>query len=239
MKYSRTVLRASEAAGDGDLARFIAESPLDRSHIHAFLARLATGLPPGTRVLDAGAGDSPYRPLFVRCQYMTSDWAESLHPGARSADVIAPLGQLPLEARSLDVIVNTQVLEHVADPAKVLADFHRLLVPGGELWLSVPLVWELHEEPHDYFRYTSYGLTALLREAGFEALETVPIGGYFATVGQLLRNCGAITGLDRRGLAGRGVTLVMSRAGWLARLDGLDRRRALPLGWCCRARRQV
>ena len=226
------------APADPALARFLAESPLDRPAIFAFLERLARELPAGTRVLDAGAGEAPYRTLFAECNYMTSDWEQSEHAGAQRSDVLAPLSRLPLDDRSFDVVVNTQVLEHVDDPAAVLGEFRRLLVPTGELWLTAPFVWELHEEPHDYFRFTTHGLRSLLERAGFVAIEIHPLGGgYFATIGQLLRHCGSITGLDHGPVAARTVSALVSRlAPSLRRLDGFDKRRTLPLGYSCRAR---
>ena len=223
---------------DPRLRSFLAESPFDRPAIFAFVEGLARGLPRGARVLDAGAGDAPYRHLFDCCDYVTSDWAHSPHPGGRSANIVSPLDALPVEDASFDIVLSTQVLEHVADPAAILSEFHRLLVPDGELWLTAPFVWELHEEPHDYFRYTPYGLQALLARAGFDRIEIQPLGGYFSTVGQLLRHCGSITGLDGGGLARRAIVALLARATpMLGRLDGLDRRRALPLGYSCRARR--
>lgn len=219
-----------------ELVSFIRESPLDRPAIFSFLQRLAAGLPAGTRVLDAGAGNAPYRELFAGCLYTTSDWAQSIHPGARHADVVAPLGALPLDDASFEVVVNTQVLEHVSDPGAVLSDFHRLLVAEGELWLTAPFVWELHEEPHDYFRYTSHGLQALLERSGFTVAEIRPLGGYFSTIAQLLRHCGGISGLSERGLLGRVLgAMIWRMAPVLRRLDVFDSRQALTLGWTCRA----
>ena len=132
----------------------------------------------------------------------------------------------------------TQVLEHVAEPAAVLAELRRVLRDGGELWLTVPFVGELHEEPHDHYRYTSHGLRGLCERAGFGEIRTWPLGGYFTAMAQLARNMGPATGvgtgsgeLGRRLLAAgfRGV----SRA--LPALDRLDRRHALPIGFACRA----
>jgi SAM-dependent methyltransferase len=228
----------NQRASDRELEHFLTESPIDRPAIFAFLQPLAKSLPGGTRVLDAGAGDAPYRRLFAHCDYVTSDWEQSEHPGAQSTNVLAPLDRLPLQDCTFDVVVNTQVLEHVADPLGVLTEFHRLLVPGGELWLTAPLVWELHEEPHDYFRFTSHGLRELLGRAGLATIEIQPLGGYFATLAQLVRHCGSITGLDRGPLSARLLTALLVRvAPALRRLDRLDTRRVLPLGYACRAKR--
>ena len=95
-----------------ELMRFVSESPLDRTGIRLFLQMRARTLPAGASVLDAGAGDAPYRVLFEHCRYVRTDWEQSNHAGAQESDVLAPLHRMPLEDRSFDVVVNTQVLEH-------------------------------------------------------------------------------------------------------------------------------
>jgi SAM-dependent methyltransferase len=165
---------------------------------------------------------------------VTSDWAGSVHPEARQSDVIAPLDSLPLGDGSFDAVVSTVVLEHVLDPAAALVELHRVLAPGGRLWLTTPFVWELHEEPHDYFRYTAHALRELVAGAGFAEVAVEPFGGYFSTLGQLVRSFGSITGRGQpgRGLAGRAASSLLWRVGpLLARLDRLDERRGLPLGY--------
>ena len=225
-------------ASQPDLESFLAESPLNRPSIFAFMQRLARDLTPGTRVLDAGAGDAPYAVLFTDCRYVTNDWNQSQHAGAKSADVLAPVDRLPLDDASFDVVICTEVLEHVSDPAAAIREFHRILDVNGELWLTVPFVWELHEEPHDFFRYTRHGLWSLLERAGFESIEIEPIGGYFSTLAQLLRNCGPITGLSSGPFVARAATRLLGRvAPVLRRLEPLDTRGVLPLEYTCRARR--
>ncbi len=232
---------ADEGPGAGASHRlrfFVEEVPLERRRIAEFVARAARELVPGARVLDAGAGEAPYRELFGHCDYVTVDWEQSPHPGGRSADVIASLEQLPLADSSFDAVISTQVLEHVPDPGAVLRELNRVLRPGGRLWLTAPLVAEVHEEPYDFFRYTPHGLASLLAGAGFDEVRIAPLTGYFTTMAQLARNCGLATGvraghadLPRRVLAAvfRGV------AKPLPLLDRLDTRRALPLGYACRA----
>lgn len=221
------------------LQAFIAESPLDRPHIARFVADAAATLAAGTRVLDVGAGSAPYRELFGHCEYVTSDWAQSMHAEARQADIIAPIDALPVADGSFEAALATQVLEHVARPGAALGELHRVLAPGGRLWLTTPFLWELHEEPNDFFRYTGHGMTVLLEDAGFTDVSTQPFGGWYSATGQLLRNYGSITGWDRReaGFARRGAAWLVAQIGApLARLDRLDRRRGLPLiyGWSAR-----
>ncbi len=177
---------------------FIAQAPIERSLILAVVREAAAAAPAGARVLDAGAGDAPYRELFAHTDYKTTDWTESPHPGARSADIIASLDALPVEDASFDVVLCTQVLEHVAEPALVLAELRRVLRDGGELWLTVPFVGELHEEPHDHYRYTSYGLQGLCERAGFGEVRTLAAGRLLHGDGAARAQHGPGDGRERR-----------------------------------------
>lgn len=212
---------------------------LNRRCILDFVRRAADELEPGARVLDAGAGNAPYRELFAHCRYMTSDWEHSVHDEAGSADMVAPLDGLPTADASFDAVILTEVLEHVPEPGPTLAEIHRVLAPGGELWLTTPLVWPLHEEPYDFWRYTHHGLVRLLEGASFQGVEVERFGGYFLTLGQLVRACGPLTGMDEgAALPRRAVGAALWRIGpWIARLDRLDRRRELPIGFGARARK--
>jgi SAM-dependent methyltransferase len=222
------------------LAAHVAAAPLERRAILRFVERAAQAATPGSKVLDAGAGDAPYRELFGHTEHVTSDWQASPHAGARQADVIASLDRLPVEDEAFDHVLCTQVLEHVPNPPAVLDELARVLAPGGRLWLTAPFVGELHEEPHDYFRYTSHGLRRLVEAAGMDVLEVEPLTGYFTTLAHTARNCGLATGvtadarLRRRALA----ALFRAVAAVLPRLDALDTRRALPLGWGLVAQRR-
>ena len=227
-----------DQAGDAALEAFVAELPVERRHIAAFVCRAAAAIAPGTRLLDAGAGEGPYRSLFGHCSYVSSDWSSSPHAGALRADILSPLDALPVEDGSFDAVLCTQVLEHVARPELVLAELFRVLAPGGSLWLTAPMVGELHEEPYDFFRYTSHGLTSLARGAGFTEVEVEPLGGYFTALGVLATNCGVSIGVraDRRDAARRVLAAAFRGAGRaLPALDRIDERRALPVGWACRA----
>jgi len=223
---------------DGDpvspgLEAFLAESPLNRRHIAAFLRRAAASLPVGSRVLDAGAGTAPYRELFAAHEYTTTDWANTPHPEALKADVIAPIGDLPLDDAAFDCVICSEVIEHLDDPVAALAELRRVLKPGRRAWVTAPFVWEFHEEPYDFYRYTRHGLRSVLERAGFEKVDVTPFGGCFSTVAQLLRNLGSIAGASGPGApaAGRAIGEGLRRAApALARMDRWDRRGVLPLG---------
>ncbi len=216
------------------LRRFAQDLPEERNPILAFVADVATHTPPGASVLDVGAGDAPYRELFKHVNYMTSDWAESMHPGATAADVIAPADALPLEDETFQLVVCTEVLEHVPEPSAALSEFFRLLQPGGRLALTVPFVWELHELPHDYYRYTEPGLRYLLGKAGFANVEITARSDGFTTLAQLLRNLSWTTGDADDGLSDQreeAREVLEGLAGQLAGLAPLDVRNLLPLGY--------
>jgi SAM-dependent methyltransferase len=216
------------------LRRFTEELPHERRPILEFVSAVAAETTPGTSVLDLGAGDAPYRELFAHTRYVTSDWEQSMHPGARTVDVVASAEALPLADGEFGLVLCTQVLEHVPEPSAVLDECSRVLEHGGRLALTVPLLWELHELPHDYYRYTESGLRHLLGKAGFDVLAITPRSDGFTALAQLLQNLGwalgdADDGLRQQRHEARGVLALV--ADELERLAPLDTRRVMPLGY--------
>jgi SAM-dependent methyltransferase len=128
--------------------------------------RALAALPPG-RLLDIGCGTKPFK-CRNDLQWVGVDVA-----GNPDADVYGSALALPFPDGSFDCVLSTQVLEHLEDPSLALAECARVLRPSGFLILSVPQYWELHEEPHDYFRFTEYALRMLCAENGLvvEALH--------------------------------------------------------------------
>jgi hypothetical protein len=114
-----------------------------------------------------------------------------------------------------------------------------VLVPGGALWLTVPFVGPLHEQPYDFYRYTEFALEELLSAAGFVDIELKRLGGYFTALGALVHGFGAATGVRGSGdYARRGLAAVARGVGRrLPALDRMDRAGVLPLGYGVRARR--
>jgi SAM-dependent methyltransferase len=216
------------------LRRFTEDLPYERGPILDFVIDVAAATPAGARVLDVGAGDAPYRELFVHAGYVTNDWAQSQHPGARSADVIASAAALPLEDGAFDLVLCTQVLEHVPEPSDVLAECFRVLAPGGRIALTVPLLWEQHEMPHDFYRYTESGLRHLLTKAGFSNLQISPRSDGFTAIAQLLINLGWAMGDADDGLTTARIEardLLADAAERIAQLAPLDAARSMPLGF--------
>lgn len=232
--------KVGDAGISEGLRSFVEEMPYERRPILRFVREAADSLAAGTVVLDVGAGDAPYRELFGHCDYRASDWAASLHEGAREADYVAPADSLPLEAATVDAVLLTQVLEHVPAPVAVLQEAARVLKPGGGIFVTVPFVWELHELPHDFWRFTPASLERLLDAAGFVEIEVEARSDCFETVAQLLRNLRYAMGRapDGRDPKRDSASDLLDRiADHLGGLGELDAAGALPLGWTARARR--
>jgi SAM-dependent methyltransferase len=123
------------------------------------------------RVLDVGCGSRPYEALFAASAYVGLEIDTPENRATKRADLYYDGGAFPVASASFDTVLCNQVLEHVFTPAKFLGEVRRVLKPGGRLLLSVPFAWDEHEQPVDYARYASFGLTALLREEGFEILQ--------------------------------------------------------------------
>ena len=135
----------------------------------------AARIPKGSQVLDAGAGASKYRPFFSHCQYRTQDFCEyqgELVKYLQPIDYICDITRVPLADATLDVVLCTEVLEHVADPMAVLREFARLLKPGGRLLLTAPQTSPIHMEPYHYYGgFTEYWYRHWLPATGFKVDE--------------------------------------------------------------------
>jgi SAM-dependent methyltransferase len=152
---------------------------------------------------DIGCGRKPFRPFFTGVtSYVGIDYPVTAHAaGGTAADALGTVARLPLRDRSVDAVLFTEVLEHVADPAEALEELFRVLRPGGVLMLTSPMIYNLHGAPDDYFRFTPFSLRRLLAAAGFDAVTIRPLGGPGTTVGLLVNNL--VTVILGQSLAGR------------------------------------
>jgi SAM-dependent methyltransferase len=221
--------------------------PFLRRHILHFewaiedaVARFAREVPAGEWILDAGAGEGRYAHFFGEQRYCGVDLAVGDAAwNYNGLDAVADLTVLPFRSNSFAACLNIVTLEHIPEPGCALAEMSRALVPGGALLLIAPHEWEVHQAPHDYFRYTRHGLEYLLSRAGFEHLDIQPVGGYFRLLARRLLN-----GVQffTRGWRWIGfvpaAVLLAPPAMVLPFLDFLDNERNFTLGYICTARKQ-
>lgn len=134
-------------------------------------------------VVDYGCGNMPYRPLFesFASDYIGVDFADN-----ELADkFLNEENVLPLEDASADMVLSSQVLEHVSSPENYLREAHRVLRPSGLLFLSTHGVWRYHPDPTDYWRWTCDGLKAQIQRSGFRLEAFSGVMGPEATALQL------------------------------------------------------
>jgi len=214
---------------------------LERRSLTSTLETLARHVQHGT-ILDVGCGVKPYEPLLAA---PGDRWVGLDHPATLQgsyaertmADLLADCRHVPFPDARFDTVICTQMLEHVPDPANVLVELARVLRPDGVLLLTAPMVWPLHEEPFDFFRYTQHGLRALLQRAGFEVAQEVQRGGGASALGQAFldlhfarRRPSFHSKLYRQLLC----RLVNQLCPWL---DRVAPARRLALGWAIAARK--
>jgi SAM-dependent methyltransferase len=199
------------------------------------IASFADNLNSGQRVLDAGAGEAHHGRYFSRQRYIAvdltvgdADWNYS------KLDAIADLTALPFPAQCFDACLNIVTLEHLREPACALREIERTLTSTGRLLLVAPHEWEVHQSPHDFYRYTRHGLEYLLSGAGFEDYTIEPVGGYFRLLARRLLN-----GLQF--FPGPwffvAALFLVPPALVLPLFDALDRERNFTLGYVCIARK--
>jgi len=136
-------------------------------------------LQPGIRILDVGCGVQPYYPLFAEmaARYDGNDIA----PGPR-VKYVSSAEALDVQDKSYDLVLCTQVLQSVRHPQQALAEFARVLEPGGYVFLTTHGVYPFVPHPTDYWRWTQQGLPALFDDVeGLEFVQLVPHGGSAAT----------------------------------------------------------
>ena len=140
-------------------------------------------------LLDVGCGSSPLESYFSKYveKYLKHEHPEAAKENIKY-DYLSELPEINALNNSIDTIVSFAVLEHVSKPFETLAECKRILKDNGILIIYVPQYWHLHEEPHDYFRFTKHILKEKISELNFEITYLKEIGRSFAVVGQAFCN---------------------------------------------------
>ncbi|MCD6079076.1 MAG: hypothetical protein K0R89_3020, partial [Ramlibacter sp.] len=130
-------------------------------------------------LLDLGCGKVPLHASYRRFVSTSTcvDWSQSLHKNEHldlEADLTAVL---PFESSRFDTVILSDVLEHIPVPEALCKEIARVLAPDGRLLMNVPFFYWLHEEPHDYYRFTEYALRRFMSNSGLRLVELRPLGG--------------------------------------------------------------
>jgi len=177
-------------------------------------------------LLDIGCGKMPYKEVLLKPnghveKYLGLDLevpATEVYSAARP-DLVWDGNKIPLAENSVDSVMLTEVLEHCFDPGAVLKEAYRVLKSNGYLFLTVPFLWPFHDVPYDEYRYTPFSLEKHLKNAGFDQISIKSLGGWNASLGQMLA-----LWLNRAGIPDRKrkflYSLILKRAiAWLYKHD--------------------
>jgi len=123
------------------------------------------------RVLDVGCGTKPYAKLFGHISYVGLDIDVPHNRESNKADFFYDGKTFPFQDNEFDGAISSEVLEHVFEPEMFFKELNRIIKPNGLLLLTTPFMWEEHEKPHDFGRYSSFGLKAIFEKKGFEIVE--------------------------------------------------------------------
>ena len=152
--------------------------------LHRAIAEMAPRLE--GRLLDVGCGGKPYQSLFPVIEYIGLEIDTPEIRALKQADYYYDGESFPFTEQCFDGVICNQVLEHVFIPDQFLGEIQRVLKPGGKLLLTIPFVWDEHEQPWDYARYSSFGLKRLLEKNGFEVAEQYKINADVRVLFQLI-----------------------------------------------------
>lgn len=160
-----------------DSIRNIGEIIIDTLRLD-FLGRAFREVGMHEKLLDVGCGVKPFK--FIYEQYTKTSVGIDVNTSPHSQHVVDKIydgRNIPFNDEDFDIVLSTEVMEHVMDPDLFLREINRVLKKNGVLILTVPFFVSLHEEPHDYYRYTIHGLKYLLHKSGFEVLRVESLGG--------------------------------------------------------------
>lgn len=163
----------------------------------------------GGEALDVGSLRSPYMALLQSRGFTVRTLDLTTEHGADYAGTAEATGR---PEASCDLVLCTQVLEHVRAPWRAMREFARILRPGGQVLVTIPHVWFYHPHPGDYWRVTQEGIIALCEDAGFRVRQARAQGGSLAALGQVVNFLGYGV-LGRAGAPLYGAVNLLARAG--------------------------
>lgn len=156
--------------------------------------RQLRAIPAGKTLLDAGAGECRYKPDCAHLKYTSQDFAQYDGEGDQVGlqtkkwdnshlDIVSDITAIPVEDRSFDAVLCTEVLEHVPRPDLAITEFSRILKPGGKLIITAPFCSQTHFAPYHFCTgFNVYWYQEMLRANGLKMISAEPNGNYFNSV---------------------------------------------------------
>ncbi|MCX7817494.1 MAG: methyltransferase domain-containing protein [Syntrophales bacterium] len=162
----------------------------------SWLEKTLIRLPPGSRILDAGAGEMANKVFCKHLEYISQDFCEYKGDGngrglqtgkwdTSRVDIVSDITTIPESDSSFDAILCSEVFEHIPEPEKALEEFSRLLKPGGILILTAPFSSLVHMAPYHFVTgFSRYWYEHHLPKRGFKILELMPNGDWYDYIRQ-------------------------------------------------------
>jgi len=156
-----------------------------------FKAKVESHIKPGMNVLDVGAGTAPYKSLFEKCRYIAHDFGE--YKGIKlgetteytDIDIKSDITDIPLPQSCIDLVLCTEVLEHVPNPIDAMKEIFRVLKPDSCAIITAPFTSGSHQRPyHFYAGFSPEWYLFVAKSIGLEILELTPHGGFFRLMAQ-------------------------------------------------------
>lgn len=180
-----------EKLGKCILPKFVRRRIMDiESTTEDYMREISALIPAHSRILDLGAGECLYKKkYFSHVKYIAIDFGKGdQNYDYSNINVFCDIAHVPFKDKQFNFAFCFQVLEHIKEPKDALKEINRILKDNGHLFLSTPQSWPRHQEPYDYYRYTSFGLEYLFKETGFEVIKIEPYGGYFRFLSLCLKD---------------------------------------------------
>ncbi len=190
-------------------------------------------------LIDIGCGDMPYRSV-IEARVERYDTIDREIRGSRPTYLGDIQDMRMIDSGRYDSALCLSVLEHIPRPTRVLEEIHRILAAHGNLILTVPCLSRLHEQPHDYYRYTEHGLRFLLGSTGFEILRLEPTAGIFSFLGHQISTaflC-SVWHLPVIKQLAFGLNLLLVVKTCALADEALKTHRLVPMGYLCVARKK-